>query len=140
MSGSGCRCKISRTWRKHVYPQSVWYLTANHSQRDSRTCYRSNAPRKSRQTTRRGRKDITETDATVENDLLGLVEDSSQGDPESLLKWTNKSLRTLATDLTTHHPLITPTTPLHTPTPNAYPLHRTTPTTAATPPHHPPPP
>ena len=46
-----------------------------------------------------GRKDITETDATVENDLLGLGEDSSQGDPESLLKWTNKSLRTLEKEL-----------------------------------------
>jgi Rhodopirellula transposase DDE domain len=42
-----------------------------------------------------GRKNITEIDATVENDLLGLVEDCSQGDPKSLLKWTNKSLRTL---------------------------------------------
>ncbi|MDA2922737.1 ISAzo13 family transposase, partial [Patescibacteria group bacterium AH-259-L07] len=46
-----------------------------------------------------GRKKITETDPTLENDLLDLVEDSSQGDPESLLKWTNKSLRTLSKEL-----------------------------------------
>jgi membrane-associated HD superfamily phosphohydrolase len=46
-----------------------------------------------------GRKNILETDATVENDLLALVEASSQGDPESLLKWTNKSLRTLEKEL-----------------------------------------
>jgi hypothetical protein len=46
-----------------------------------------------------GRKNILETDVTVENDLLALVEASSQGDPESLLKWTNKSLRTLEKEL-----------------------------------------
>src|SRR5256885_6249504 len=54
-----------------------------------------------------GRKNITETDATVENDLLGLGEDSSQGDPESLLKWTNKSLlRTLEKELKKQDPAI----------------------------------
>lgn len=46
-----------------------------------------------------GRKKITETDKTLEADLLDLVEDSSQGDPESPLKWTNKSLRTLSKEL-----------------------------------------
>src|SRR2546421_12600986 len=60
-----------------------------------------------------GRKDITETDATVENDLLGLVEDSSQGDPESLLKWTNKSLRTLEKELKKQDPAISHTKILH---------------------------
>ncbi len=60
-----------------------------------------------------GRKDITETDATVENDLLGLGEDSSQGDPESLLKWTNKSLRTLEKELKKQDPVISHTKILH---------------------------
>src|SRR2546429_3586332 len=60
-----------------------------------------------------GRKDITETDATVENDLLGLVEDSSQGDPKSLLKWTNKSLRTLEKELKKQDPVISHTKILH---------------------------
>jgi len=46
-----------------------------------------------------GRKKITETDTTLEADLLNLVEDSSQGDPESPLKWTNKSLRVLAKEM-----------------------------------------
>lgn len=46
-----------------------------------------------------GRKDITETDTTLESDLLDLVENSAQGDPESPLKWTNKSLRTLSKEL-----------------------------------------
>jgi len=43
-----------------------------------------------------GRKPITATDKTLEPDLLALVEDSAQGDPESPLKWTNKSLRVLS--------------------------------------------
>jgi hypothetical protein len=55
-----------------------------------------------------GRKNILETDATVANDWLALVEASSQGDPESLLKWTNKSLRTWEKELKkqnhTHQP------------------------------------
>ncbi|MBI5078324.1 MAG: ISAzo13 family transposase [Candidatus Yonathbacteria bacterium] len=46
-----------------------------------------------------GRKKITEKDKTLETDLLALVEDSSRGDPESPLKWTNKSLRTLSKEL-----------------------------------------
>lgn len=50
-----------------------------------------------------GRKKITETDKTLETDLLALVEDSSQGDPESPLKWTNKSLRTLSEELEQKH-------------------------------------
>jgi len=46
-----------------------------------------------------GRKPLTKTDKTLETDLLALVEDSSQGDPESSLRWTNKSLRTLSKEL-----------------------------------------
>ena len=53
-----------------------------------------------------GRKKITETDKTLEEDLLALVEDSSQGDPEVSLQWTNKSLRTLSKELTKkNHPI-----------------------------------
>ncbi len=46
-----------------------------------------------------GRKKITHTDTTLEADLIALVEDSSQGDPESSLRWTNKSLRTLSKEM-----------------------------------------
>ena len=46
-----------------------------------------------------GRKPLTETDKTLEADLLALVEDSAQGNPESPLKWTNKSLRALAKEM-----------------------------------------
>lgn len=46
-----------------------------------------------------GRKRITETDQTLEADLLALVADAAHGDPESLLQWTNKSLRVLSTEL-----------------------------------------
>lgn len=46
-----------------------------------------------------GRKKITETNPTVEQDLLSLVTDHSRGDPESPLQWTNKSTRTLAKEL-----------------------------------------
>src|SRR5256886_11832737 len=60
-----------------------------------------------------GRKDITETDATVENDLLLLGEDSSQGRPASLLKGTNKNLRTLEKELTKQDPVISHTKILH---------------------------
>jgi len=45
--------------------------------------------------------------------LLGLVEDSSQGDRESLLKWTNKSLRTLEKELKKQDPVISHTKILH---------------------------
>lgn len=46
-----------------------------------------------------GRKPVTETDPTVTHDLLTLVRDSSSGDPESPLQWTNKSVRTLEKEL-----------------------------------------
>lgn len=46
-----------------------------------------------------GRKKITQTDKTLEADLLHLLEDTAQGDPESPLKWTNKSLRILSQEL-----------------------------------------
>ena len=43
-----------------------------------------------------GRKPLTEVDATLLTDLERLVEESSRGDPESLLLWTSKSVRHLA--------------------------------------------
>lgn len=46
-----------------------------------------------------GRKKITETDKTVEADLLSLVADTTRGDPESLLQWSIKSTRAIADNL-----------------------------------------
>jgi transposase len=43
-----------------------------------------------------GRKALTEVDLTLAGDLERLVEESSRGDPESLLRWTSKSVRNLA--------------------------------------------
>jgi hypothetical protein len=43
-----------------------------------------------------GRKPLTEVDVTLLKDLERLVEESSRGDPESLLLWTSKSVRHLA--------------------------------------------
>lgn len=43
-----------------------------------------------------GRKKLTETDPTLAPDLVSLVEASAQGDPESPLQWTNKSLFALS--------------------------------------------
>jgi Rhodopirellula transposase DDE domain len=53
-----------------------------------------------------GRKKLMETDPTVLSELRDLVADASRGDPDSPLQWTNKSTRTLATDLTRRqHPI-----------------------------------
>jgi len=46
-----------------------------------------------------GRKPLTETDPTLLEDLERLVDDTSRGDPEAPLRWTAKSLRTLACEL-----------------------------------------
>src|SRR3954452_10705223 len=46
-----------------------------------------------------GRKPLTEVDATLLDDLLGLVSPSERGDPMSPLRWTCKSLRRLAAEL-----------------------------------------
>jgi transposase len=43
-----------------------------------------------------GRKPLREVDVTLLTDLERLVEESSRGDPESLLLWTSKSVRHLA--------------------------------------------
>jgi len=46
-----------------------------------------------------GRKRLTERDATLVEDLERLVDADSRGDPESLLRWTSKSVRHLAEGL-----------------------------------------
>jgi len=46
-----------------------------------------------------GRKTLVETDPTLLADLERLVDESSRGDPEAPLRWTAKSLRTIATEL-----------------------------------------
>ncbi|MGD0453228.1 MAG: ISAzo13 family transposase [Solirubrobacteraceae bacterium] len=46
-----------------------------------------------------GRKALTAVDVTLARDLERLVEESSRGDPESLLRWTSKSVRHLAEGL-----------------------------------------
>ena len=47
-----------------------------------------------------GRKSVIESDAGVMEALEKLVEPTTRGDPESPLRWTCKSLRTLADELT----------------------------------------
>ncbi len=47
-----------------------------------------------------GRKSVTKTDPGVKAALLALVEPESRGDPMSPLRWTTKSLRHLADELT----------------------------------------
>jgi Rhodopirellula transposase DDE domain len=46
-----------------------------------------------------GRKPLTEFDASLVSDLERLVDTDSRGDPESLLRWTSKSVRHLAEGL-----------------------------------------
>ena len=46
-----------------------------------------------------GRKNITEHDPTIRNDLQMLVEPDTRGDPESPLLWTIKSTRTIQAEL-----------------------------------------
>ena len=56
-----------------------------------------------------GRKSIIETDSGVKAALEKLVEPTTRGDPESPLRWTCKSLRTLADELTNNgHPISYP--------------------------------
>ena len=48
-----------------------------------------------------GRKPLTHKDPTLVADLLALVDPGTRGDPESPLRWSCKSLRVLADELTT---------------------------------------
>lgn len=53
-----------------------------------------------------GRKSVLEHDPQLKESLRKLVEPDSLGDPESPLRWTCKSIRTLARELTAHgHPV-----------------------------------
>jgi Rhodopirellula transposase DDE domain len=53
-----------------------------------------------------GRKPIEETDPKLKRELARLIDESTAGDPMSLLKWTGKSTRTLADELTRRdHPV-----------------------------------
>jgi hypothetical protein len=57
-----------------------------------------------------GRKPTEVTDPGLLNALLGLVEPDERGDPQSPLRWTTKSLRHLAEELTRQgHPVSAPT-------------------------------
>jgi transposase len=46
-----------------------------------------------------GRKKITEKDKTLLNDLEAILEPATRGDPESVLRWTCKSTKQLASEL-----------------------------------------
>ena len=46
-----------------------------------------------------GRKKLTETDGTLVADLESIIAPETRGDPESLLRWTTKSVRKLAAQL-----------------------------------------
>jgi len=48
-----------------------------------------------------GRKSVEAHDPTLRTDLERLVEPSTRGDPESPLRWTSKSVRRLAAELST---------------------------------------
>ena len=53
-----------------------------------------------------GREPLVESDAGLMEALLALVEPSTRGDPESPLRWTYKSVRRLATELSAQgHPI-----------------------------------
>ena len=47
-----------------------------------------------------GRKRVEEADPEMQRELRRIVEETTAGDPMSLLKWTNKSTRTIADELT----------------------------------------
>jgi hypothetical protein len=46
-----------------------------------------------------GRKRVEESDPAVKDLILGIVEETTAGDPMSLLRWTSKSTRTIAEEL-----------------------------------------
>jgi hypothetical protein len=57
-----------------------------------------------------GRRKIEERDPALRRELTRLLEETTAGDPMSLLKWTSKSTRTIADELTRRgHPISWPT-------------------------------
>ncbi len=57
-----------------------------------------------------GRKRLTEKDPSLLSDLESLVEPTTRGDPESPLRWTCKSTRQLARELTSNKRTVSPMT------------------------------
>jgi hypothetical protein len=57
-----------------------------------------------------GRKALVETDPSLQVALEALIEPSSRGDPESPLRWTIKSIRTLAEELSKQGHRVSPNT------------------------------
>jgi transposase len=57
-----------------------------------------------------GRKRLTEKDPSLLSDLESLVEPTTRGDPESPLRWTCKSTRQLARELTSNERTVSPMT------------------------------
>jgi len=57
-----------------------------------------------------GRKPLTQTDPGLWSALESLVEPTTRGDPESPLRWTCKSTRRLAEELTRQHHRVSPNT------------------------------
>jgi hypothetical protein len=60
-----------------------------------------------------GRKNLSFKDPELLNDLDRLIEPTSQGDPESSLRWTSKSIKNLANELKAKHHSVCPTTVLN---------------------------
>jgi Rhodopirellula transposase DDE domain len=57
-----------------------------------------------------GRKSLTQTDPGLLEALESLIEPTTRGDPESPLRWTCKSIRRLAEELTREHHPVAPNT------------------------------
>jgi hypothetical protein len=57
-----------------------------------------------------GRKKVEETDPAVKPLILGIVQETTAGDPMSLLRWTSKSTRTIASELARRGHRIDPVT------------------------------
>jgi Rhodopirellula transposase DDE domain len=57
-----------------------------------------------------GRKALSATDPAMPRQLQKILEETTAGDPMSLLKWTSKSTRTIAQELTRRGHLVSPMT------------------------------
>ena len=60
-----------------------------------------------------GRKRITVSDPRMVTALEGVIDENTRGDPESPLRWTCKSTRTIATQLSRRHHAVSHTTVAH---------------------------
>lgn len=59
----------------------------------------SSVPPGMQRNTGAGRKPVTETSQGLLDDLNALIDPATRGDPESALRWTCKSLRSLSAEL-----------------------------------------